>query len=461
MLRIEIFRTRAVRFTFAFCLAVSIATAVAFGFIYLRISRVEIQGAANLLEDEAAGSVADPISRLREAFEPRLTRDIRRLDYVALFSENGTKVLGNIPMLPPIPVDGHAHIVSASPASYPGTNEPAIFIARERPDGVLVLGRSLRELYDLQRTVLEALALALVPTVLTIMLIGVFFARRAMQRFEHIHSAIVRIMNGELDLRLPVTDERDEIDKVARAVNLMLDEIAVLLDQLKSVGDNIAHDLRTPLMASRSRLERALNDGSDADALRATMQAALSQLDRASLTISAILRISSVENDTRKKPFTDLDLSAICTQVFDLYEPLAESKLIVFAVDAVQPVVVRGDEDLMREAIANLVDNALKFTPAGGRVGIEAGMADNAPFVRVSDTGCGVAAEERDKVFVRFYRNSRHQGDGNGLGLSIASTIAKLHGFELTVEDNHPGARFEMRAAAKASLALEACGSST
>ena len=121
---------------------------------------------------------------------------------------------------------------------------------------MLLLGRSLRESYDLQKTLLRALAIALLPTILLILAIGAFFARRASQRFERIHDAIVRIMNGELDSRLPVANEGGDIDKVARAVNLMLDEIARLLDQLKSVGDNIAHDLRTPARR-RPRQNRA------------------------------------------------------------------------------------------------------------------------------------------------------------------------------------------------------------
>src|SRR5579871_5415049 len=366
MLRIENLRSRTFKLAFAFCLAVAVATAAAFAFIYFRVSAVEIQRASAVLVDEAEKSVNDPPQRLQEALALRLTRDIRRLDYVALFDANGAKILGNIAEMPDIPADGQGHIVAAEPLPDSGLKEPALFVARRRDDGVLVLGRSLLEVYDLQRTVLEALALALAPTVLTILGIGAVFARREALRFERIHTAIVRIMNGELNLRLPTSDDSDEIDRVSRAVNLMLDEIAVLLDQLKSVGDNIAHDLRTPLMAARSRLERAQEEGADPNVLRTTIAAALRQLEKASLTISAILRISAVENDTRKKPFADVDLSAVCAEVFDLYEPLAESRALAFELAAPEPVIVRGDEDLMREAVSNLVDNALKFTPAGG-----------------------------------------------------------------------------------------------
>ena len=336
--------------------------------------------------------------------------------------------------------------------------EPALFVARRRPDGgAVLLGRSLRETYDLQETVFRALTVALAPTILLILGIGAIFARRASQRIERVHSAIIRIMNGDLDSRLPVTIEGDDIDKIARAVNLMLDEIERLLDQLKSVGDNIAHDLRNPLMIARSKIEAALEEDAGVEPLRRTMQAALAQIEKASVTISAILRISAVENGARENRFTDLDLDAVCAEVFELYQPLAESKNIEMRLIAKGPVPIRGDEDLMREAISNLVDNAIKFTPSGGTVRIEAETIDGLPHVLVSDTGRGIPPHERTKVFRRFYRGEQCDAtSGHGLGLSIAETIANMHGFQLTIEDNSPGARFELRAAAKASLTLEA-----
>ena len=159
--------------------------------------------------------------------------------------------------MPPIAVDGAAHVVRQQLLPDSSGFEPAIFVARRRPGGAVVLfGRSLREVYDLQETVLRVLAIALLPTVLAIMAIGAVFALRASRRFERIHGAIVRIMNGELHSRLPIGKGDDDVEKVTRAVNLMLDEIERLLDQLKSVGDNIAHDLRTPLMVARSKIAR-------------------------------------------------------------------------------------------------------------------------------------------------------------------------------------------------------------
>jgi len=453
----EVVNSRAFRLALAFSLAISVATAAAFAFIYLQVSRADMAQVGAILVDESAKSQNDSQAELRRALELRLTRDIRRLDFVALFDPNGAMVFGNVPGMLRIPIDAKAHFVKEDLLADPrGDKDPAIFVARRRADGgVLLLGRSLRDDYELEETLLHALAIALFPTILLILAIGAWYARRASRRFKRVHDAIVRITNGDLDSRLPVTHEDGDIDKVARAVNLMLDEIARLLHRLKSVGDNIAHDLRTPLAVARARIGRALHTEAGIEELRAAMEAALGQIEKVSAAVSAILRLSALKNDARKSHLKDVDLSEICVEVFDFYEPLAESKGVTMAVDAMKPVPMRGDPDLMREAVSNLVDNAIKFTPAGGAVRIEARTVAGQPFVRVSDTGVGVPPQERARIFDRFYRGARSdESPGHGLGLSIAETIANLHGLELAVEDNNPGARFELRAAAPAPAKL-------
>ena len=200
-------------------------------------------------------------------------------------------LFGNVPAIPAIPVDGRAHVVHAQ--VLPDLSDED----RRRADGgVVVLGRSLRDAYELQRILLKALGVAIFPTILLILAIGAIFARRASRRYERIEGAIARIMEGDLSSRLPAGYEGDDIDKVAREVNLMLDEIARLLDRLKSVGDDIAHDLRTPLAVARAKIERTLNIEGGVEELRDTMGSALVQIEKVSTAISAILRISAVEN---------------------------------------------------------------------------------------------------------------------------------------------------------------------
>jgi signal transduction histidine kinase len=388
-----------------------------------------MQQVGAVLVDEAAKSVDESPAYLRKALELRLTRDIRRLDFVALIDSKGEVTVGNVPILPRNPIDAKAHFVNEDVFPDPqGDMDPAIFVARRRADGgILLLGRSLREDYDLQETLLRALVIALLPTILLILAIGAWFAHRASQRFKRVHDAIVRIMNGDLDLRLPLAGE-DDIGKVARAVNLMLDEIARLLDHLKSAGNNIAHDLRTPLAVARAKLERALDNETGTEQLREALEVALVQIEKVSMTISAILRISAVEQGAREKQFKDFDLAAVCSQLLDFYEPLAESKSVTMIVDVAAPVPVRGDQDLMREAVSNLIDNAIKFT-GEGRVDITLGRsADGALWVAVSDSGPGIPEAQQKRVFEPFEQLDsplpRQRPGGIGLGLALVRDIA-------------------------------------
>jgi signal transduction histidine kinase len=227
-------------------------------------------------------------------------------------------------------------------------------------------------------------------------------------------------------------------------VNLMLDEIVRLLQQIKSVGDNIAHDLRSPLAVMRTKLERGLAADSGQE-LRAVAEGALGDLDQALATVTALLRIAEIESGRRRGGFTRVDLAQVCANVFELYEPLAEAKPVAFTLDAPAPLPVRGDFELLVEAIANLVDNAIKFTPEGGAVTVAATTIGDWPAVRVTDNGPGIPGGERNHIFERFYRSSKTRHiPGSGLGLSMVAAIADLHGFDLRVEDNRPGAVFEI-----------------
>jgi signal transduction histidine kinase len=446
---LELFRSTAFRLAVAFALATTIATAAVFVLVYLEISTSDVARLRVVLVDEAAKGITESDDELRRALELRLTRDLRRLDYVALFVADGTKLYGNIDKLPDIPIDGKAYLVAeARPAGAESRAEPALFVARRRGDGgVLVLGRSLLEVYAIRSIVLRALAIGLGPAIVLALAIGAVVARRATRRLTLIHETIARIMQGDLKARLPSGAQNDDIGKISRAVNLMLDELARLLDQLKSAGDNIAHDLRTPLAVMRAKLERGLAAGADHRELRIATEDALDQLDKAMVMVTALLRISAVESGLRASAFQEIDLAKICADLFEFYEPVARAKSIEMTLQTPAAAPMRGDADLMREAISNLIDNAIKFTPPEGQVRLEIAMVAGRPTVRVLDNGRGVPTAERDKIFQRFYRSSHDQAaPGHGLGLSIAKTIADLHNFDLTVEDNRPGARFELSA---------------
>lgn len=179
--------------------------------------------------------------------------------------------------------------------------------------------------------------------------------------------------------------------------------------------------------------------------MRIAAQRALTELDHALTTVTALLRISEIEFGRRRGEFARLDLADVCLNAFELYEPLAEAKAIEFTLEAPAPLPYVGDFDLLVEAVANLIDNAIKFTPRGGAVNIAAKNVAGRPAIRVSDNGPGIAPAERGDIFKRFYRSEKCSHiPGTGLGLSMAATIANLHGLDIRVEDNNPGAVFEI-----------------
>jgi signal transduction histidine kinase len=194
-----------------------------------------------------------------------------------------------------------------------------------------------------------------------------------------------------------------------------------LLVQLKGVGENIAHDLRAPLAVMRARLERGVESSDDRE-LRVAARQAVGDLDKAMVTVAALLRIAQVESGPSAAGFAPIDLAAICADLFEFYEPLARAKSIAITLEVQSPVETMGDGDLMREALSNLIDNAIKFTPEGGAVRLSATMEAGRATIRVSDNGFGVAPGERDKIFERFYRTAgeaRIPGSGIGLSLSV------------------------------------------
>jgi signal transduction histidine kinase len=212
----------------------------------------------------------------------------------------------------------------------------------------------------------------------------------------------------------------------------------VLIRRLAGVGDDIAHDLRTPLTRVRVGLERGRQNAARLEELQATVDQAMSGLDQSLAIITALLRIAEIEHSRRLAGFGNVELAELAREVGDLYEPIAEDKKVDFAV-AADAVTVEGDRDLLFEAVANLVDNAVKFTPEGGRVELSVRAVGDDAVVRVADSGPGIAASEHELVGKRFYRSDKSRSHpGLGLGLSLVNAIVKLHGFRLSISSG-PG----------------------
>ena len=441
----DIFASRGMGLALGFALTIAAITLAAFAIVYLEVSHEEVNRVGAILTEEARLNVDIPVASLRAALAARQLSEIRRIDYLTVLDSRGEIILGNLAAAPPVPADGLPHFFDANAMKgFAVPPAPTILVARSRSaGGELLLGRSLVDAYEVEATLWRALALAFAPTVVLFVVIAFLFALEAARRFADVNFAIARIMGGDFASRLPVTRRGDEIDQIAVAVNRMLDEIARLVEQLKNAGDNIAHELRAPLAVARAKLESALHH--DCGAEQPRVQAALEQLDRASQTIAALLRIADVKEGRHQQRFQNVDLAELCVQTVEFYEPVGEAKGVNVVAAVVGPVVLRGDEDLLREALFNLVGNAVKFTPSGGEVKIAAATEAGGVCVRVSDTGPGVARADRDRIFQRFFRGGGAEStSGHGLGLNISQAIAELHGLDLRLEESTKGALFVM-----------------
>jgi signal transduction histidine kinase len=272
------------------------------------------------------------------------------------------------------------------------------------------------------------------PAIALAVAIGGVLSSRAHNRLSEVNRRIKRIVAGDLRERLPTRGSDDPFDQLAVSVNRMLGEIESLIQEIAGVGDDIAHDLRTPLTRTRIRLERGRENATTVEELRTVVDQAIVGLDQTMPVITALLRIAEIEHSRRLAAFNDVPLAALVREVGDLYEPIAEDKGVTLAVDVANEAIVHCDRDLMFEAVANLVDNALKFTPQGGRVEIDLLRRDSAPVIQVKDTGPGISEKEREAVTRRFYRSDKSRGtDGLGLGLSLVAAIVKLHGFRFSI----------------------------
>jgi signal transduction histidine kinase len=261
---------------------------------------------------------------------------------------------------------------------------------------------------------------------------------------EEVNQRVQRIIAGDLRERLPHRNIDEPFSKLAVIVNGMLDEMEAMIHALAGVGNDIAHDLRTPLTRARLTLERGRTNATSLEQLQGVVDKAIANVDQSLAIITALLRLAEIENSRRSAAFGSVPLHELLEEVCDIYEPIAENKKIDLRIEVRHRLNVRADRDLLFEAVANLVDNAVKFTPEGGKVDIELLRGAGETIVRIADTGSGISEQERDAVLRRFYRSDKIRNTpGVGLGLSLVAAIVKLHGFRLAIHSG-TGGRLEI-----------------
>lgn len=311
-----------------------------------------------------------------------------------------------------------------------------------RGDFRLLVGRDMHELEAIRSLIVETLAWGLAITLVLGLGGGLAMSRSMLRRLEVINQASRDIVGGDLSRRVPVSPRGDEYDELASHLNAMLDRIQDLMEDVRRVADNIAHDLNTPLTRLRNELESLRSAAGDRPELLSGVDRALADADALLNTFAALLRIARIESGDRREGFAPVALARLLADVVDFYEPLAEQRGLTLELDVETEVTVDGDRDLLFQAFANLLDNALKYTPQSGRVRVGLNRVSAAPGVIVADDGPGIAAGERDKVLRRFYRvEASRSRPGSGLGLALVAAVAKLHDARLQLGDNDPGLR--------------------
>jgi signal transduction histidine kinase len=305
----------------------------------------------------------------------------------------------------------------------------------------LLVARDLRDVTAFRARITNTLAWSALLTLALGVVGSVFMTRHMLRRVEAVNRTSERIIHGDLSQRVPVSGSGDEFDQLAANLNAMLDQIERLMNGIRQVTDNIAHDLRTPLARLRARLEVTLLEKPDAaryaDALRDT----IAEADRLLVTFNALLSIGEAEAGSRREAWSVVDLAEIARNVAELYDPVADENGLKFVVAIDDALPVRGDRHLLSQALANLLDNALKYTPEG-EVRLSAHAQGDTARVEVADGGPGVPPDRREAVFDRFVRlEGSRSTPGNGLGLSLVRAVAKLHAGACWLEDNAPGLR--------------------
>jgi signal transduction histidine kinase len=309
----------------------------------------------------------------------------------------------------------------------------------------LLVGKDISDLDSFTAQIKTAVIAAIALMFVVAGAASVLVTRRTVGRIESINAASRAIMLSGLDKRIPLRGSNDEWDRVAENLNLMLDRIETLMGEVKQVSDNVAHDLRTPLTRMRGRLEKAYHGQRSSEDDQALIGDTISDLDAVLRIFSSITRIAQIETQARKGAFRTVNVVEIANEVVELYDAAAEQDATRLSVVGDQEVLVTGDRDLIFDAIANLVDNAIKHGRAGGQVVVTNENIDGRSVISIADDGPGIPAEEYEHVFKRFYRleQSRY-APGNGLGLSLVAAVARLHGAQIEMLDNSPGLKLRL-----------------
>jgi signal transduction histidine kinase len=448
MRRAKLWRSTPFRLAMTFGLVFVIAF-VATGFItYLLLKqRLEQELGDSLREIHtvvastyASGDLEDLISTVT-AYVSLSKADDR---IFAVIDAHGKKIAGNFSggRLP----DGMSDI-SSEDVGLGGDTDFRV-MAGPIGDKRLIVGQSFEETERLEDVAFASFAWATLLVIAVAIIGGVLLAAEAQQRLDGIASAMNAVSEGNLDIRVPLRGNGDDIDTVSEQINQALERLSVLLETMRQVSADIAHDLKTPLNRLKIQIESAVAGTERGERATSPLMEALDEVDHINATFEALLRISQIEAGARKTRFQRLDLADILLSVSEIYADVAEDNghSLATRIEPGRNCPVHGDSELLTQMFVNLVENAIRHCPRGTKIDISLTLEDRIARAAVSDDGPGIPANEYEKVFRRLYRLDKSRTtSGSGLGLSLVRAIAELHGGTATMEDNAPGLRAVVR----------------
>jgi hypothetical protein len=456
----KLFRTTTFKLTLVYLAVFALFAAFLLGYFALNTRRLITEQITATVDAEITGLSEQyrlgGIRRLVIVVDARARRPGSSLYLVTTF--NGEALAGNVNSLAPGILDKpgwtetvYRRLDDSEPAEHP--DHHALVQVFQLPGGFrLLVGRDLDERERLYHIIVDAGRWSIAIVLVLGLAGGLFVTRRVLRRVDAMTETTRTIMAGDLGRRLPVAGTGDELDRLAENLNVMLERIEGLMRGLQEVSDNIAHDLKTPLTRLRNRTEQALRSTKSEAEYRAALELTLEESDSLIATFNALLMIARAESGLPRDNMSEFDAAEVAHAIGELYEPLAEEKGITLKVEADATAPVTGSRELVSQALANLVDNAIKYAGPEAKTA-ESAKTDGTPeivvraanegdrvLLTVADSGPGIPEADRSRVVERFVRleQSRSQ-PGSGLGLSLAAAVARLHGGELTLEANHPG----------------------
>ena len=452
----KLFRTTTFRLSLTYLALFSAAAIVAIVYIYWNTTVLLSRQLNQTIDAELKGLAeqyrAGGLDQLVRTVAERSATPGNSLYLVA--DSEGRRLAGNLSAVTPDLWNslGPVEFVYRRPAAGGVENRLAFANVFRLPSGNrLIVGRDIEDRRELARMVRSAMLWGLGVMAVFGIGGGYWVSRKLLARIDALSDTSRTIMEGDLTGRLPVNGSGDELDRLAQSLNLMLARIEQLMAGLREVSDNIAHDLKTPLNRLRNRVEAALREPYGEPVYREALERTIEEADGLIKTFNALLSIARIEAGAGGENRESLDVSALLRDVAELYEPVAEERGLVLKADAQAPIFIRGDRQLLGQAIANLIDNAIKYgTSAAAENGpgaqpeveVSAEAKGSMAEIVVTDRGPGVPASDRERVLDRFVRLEASRSEpGSGLGLSLVAAVVRLHGGTLRLEDNEPGLR--------------------